>query len=408
MIPDAIDGAPASGRPPTVRDASIAAMAALGLSRIFGNPGRAQVPLLTDLPASFSFVLGLNDSSAIGLATGFALATGTPACVSLATLAGLRNALGAIVHARASRAPLLILVGGHHWDSAANSPIDDVEIARICADAAICTCAPAHPQLVPTGIATAFHEALQRQGPALVVVPAGFWDERLSTTLPATLTPEFRPKPALAGPGSVCDFSRLSRNAPSLRALDNAEPLDDTLQTNALQPERAISELARHLPDDVVLVSEASLSRDELLAYFPTQSPSCIMSVQGGCPGSGLTNAIGMKMAIPDRPVIALVGDESALCAIQALWTAAQYGAGVLIVVMNNHRYAAMDELARLRGSHRAWPDLIGIDVVGLARGFDCHAARVRDHEELSDFISAIAPRLRELAIPFVLDVQLS
>ena len=56
-------------------------------------------------------------------------------------------------------------------------------------------------------------------------------------------------------------------------------------------------------------------------------------------------------MARPDRPVLAVVGDGSSLYQIQALWSAARYGAGVLFIVLVNGGYAIMDRLAERNGA---------------------------------------------------------
>src|SRR5262249_62376450 len=95
----------------TVRDAAFEVMRRHGLSTIFGNPGSTEIPFLTDLPSDLRFVLGLHEGSVVGMASGYALARGEPAFVNLHTAAGLGNALNAIANARASRAPLVIVVG---------------------------------------------------------------------------------------------------------------------------------------------------------------------------------------------------------------------------------------------------------------------------------------------------------
>ena len=77
-------------------------------------------------------------------------------------------------------------------------------------------------------------------------------------------------------------------------------------------------------------------------------------------------------MGLPDRPVVAVLGDGSALFAIQALWSAARYDVGVLLVVMANGGYAVMDALAQRRGGAGAWPGFAAVDIAGIAR---CSAA---------------------------------
>ena len=70
--------------------------------------------------------------------------------------------------------------------------------------------------------------------------------------------------------------------------------------------------------------------------------------------GFALPAAIGLRMARPDRPVVAIVGDGSSLYAIQALWSAAHYDAGALFVILANGGYAIMDRLAEQAGRRGA------------------------------------------------------
>ena len=84
--------------------------------------------------------------------------------------------------------------------------------------------------------------------------------------------------------------------------------------------------------------------------------------------GFALPGAIGVRMALPDRPVVAVVGDGSSLYQIQALWSAARYGVGVLFVVLANGGYAIMDRLAeRARAGRRRGPRSRTIDIAAIA-----------------------------------------
>ena len=84
-------------------------------------------------------------------------------------------------------------------------------------------------------------------------------------------------------------------------------------------------------------------------------------------------------MARPDRPVLAVVGDGSSLYQIQALWSAASYGVGVLFVVLRNGGYAIMDRLAERTGSAGPWPRVDAVDIGAMARAQGCEARRIDD-----------------------------
>ena len=95
----------------TVREATLDALRARGMTTIFGNPGSTELPMLADYPEDFSYVLGLHESVAVGVADGFAQASGRPALVNLHTAPGVGNGMGAIFNAQANKAPLVITAG---------------------------------------------------------------------------------------------------------------------------------------------------------------------------------------------------------------------------------------------------------------------------------------------------------
>ncbi len=105
--------------------------------------------------------------------------------------------------------------------------------------------------------------------------------------------------------------------------------------------------LAQRLPAEAVLVEETPSSQPELYRRVAVRSPGGYMACGNGGLGFGVAGSIGLRMGNPSRPVVAVVGDGSSMYAIQALWSAAHYEVGVLIIVMANGRYKVMDNLAR-------------------------------------------------------------
>src|SRR5438067_13778074 len=95
----------------TVRDASFDLFRAHGMTTIFGNPGSTELPMLGPLPADFRYILGLHEAVAVGMADGFAQASGRITHVNLHTAPGVGNGVGAILGARANKAPLLVTAG---------------------------------------------------------------------------------------------------------------------------------------------------------------------------------------------------------------------------------------------------------------------------------------------------------
>jgi benzoylformate decarboxylase len=128
-----------------------------------------------------------------------------------------------------------------------------------------------------------------------------------------------------------------------------------------------------------------------------------------GALGFAIPAAIGIRMARPERPVLAVVGDGASLYAIQALWTAARYRVGALFVIMANGGYSVMDRLAQLHGGTTApsfsFPE---IDLSGLAHAFGCPARRVGSPAELEDAFDEILPGLAGRDEPLFLEVTVA
>ena len=145
----------------------------------------------------------------------------------------------------------------------------------------------------------------------------------------------------------------------------------------------------------------------ELLARLPAREPLGWLSPAMGGLGFALPAATGLRMARPDRPVVAIVGDGASLYAIQALWSAAHYRAGELFVILSNGGYAIMDRLAEQHGGAVPWPGF-GIDVAGLAQAFGCPARTVGRHDELLEAFDEVLPGLAGRDEPLLLEVAVA
>lgn len=99
------------GEQRTVLDASAEVFRAHGMTVIFGNPGSNELPFLAGLGDDFDFVLGLHEQAVLGMAEGYARATGRPVLVNLHAASGTGNAMGALTNAHYAHVPLVILAG---------------------------------------------------------------------------------------------------------------------------------------------------------------------------------------------------------------------------------------------------------------------------------------------------------
>jgi benzoylformate decarboxylase len=105
--------------------------------------------------------------------------------------------------------------------------------------------------------------------------------------------------------------------------------------------------------------------------------------------------------------VVAIVGDGSSLYAIQALWSAAHYGAGALFVILSNGGYAVMDRLVEQQGGSGPWPN-VDVDVAGLSRALGCPARTIDAHDDLLQTLDEVLPTLRDRNEPLLLDVKVA
>jgi benzoylformate decarboxylase len=171
-------------------------------------------------------------------------------------------------------------------------------------------------------------------------------------------------------------------------------PLPPPATCEPLRPGHVLDALAARLPGDVLLIEECPSSQPELYQRIPIRVPFGFLSTANGCLGFGLAGSIGLRMGLPERPVVAVLGDGSTMYAIQALWSAARYDVGVLLVVLANGRYAVMDGLARRAGGAAAWPGFESVDIGAIARGLGCPSVRVETFDELTRTLDEVLPGL--------------
>jgi benzoylformate decarboxylase len=213
----------------------------------------------------------------------------------------------------------------------------------------------------------------------------------------------------LAPVGPVC--AALARQLPSVERTRVDAPRAEVLASaphNPLLPAHVFSALAERLPGDAVVVEESPSSRRELITLVPAREPLGSVSPAMGGLGFAIPATIGIRMAQPERPVLAVVGDGSSLYSIQALWSAARYRVGALFVILANGGYAVMDRLVEKEGGPPPWPQFPEVDISALARGFGCPARRVATPHELEHALDEIVPGLARREEPLVLEVAVA
>src|SRR5687768_5181440 len=178
---------------PTVRDATMCLLRDLGMTTIFGNPGSTELPLFKDFPADFRYVLGLQESIVVGMADGYAQATGNAALVNLHSAAGVGHAMGNIFTAYRNRTPLVISAGQQARSILPYEPFLSASDATRLPDPYVkWSSEPARGEDVPAAIARAYHVAMQQPcGPTFVSIPVDDW-ERPSEPVPSRTVSRLR------------------------------------------------------------------------------------------------------------------------------------------------------------------------------------------------------------------------
>ena len=169
--------------------------------------------------------------------------------------------------------------------------------------------------------------------------------------------------------------------------------------------------IADSVPQDIIVVDESITSGAGLREFLPRRHARDYFGLKGGGIGWGLPATMGAALAFPDRPVLGVIGDGSAMYSIQGLWTAARYGLRSIFVICNNSQYLILKRrLHAYNGPASKAQTYIGIDLhapaiqfTGLARSLGVHAERV---ERPADLQQALKEALQRQG-PTLLDVPL-
>ena len=158
--------------------------------------------------------------------------------------------------------------------------------------------------------------------------------------------------------------------------------------------ERMMTELADVMPENGVLADESVTSRPTFLQARDFNEPGGFFRNAGGALGWGVPGALGVQMAMPDRPVLGMLGDGASMYTIQALWTAAKYNIPVKYVICNNGTYKILRlnmelYLREMLGDQERQSEYVGMDfgqrleIHKIAEGMGVEARRVEEPSDL-------------------------
>jgi benzoylformate decarboxylase len=162
-----------------------------------------------------------------------------------------------------------------------------------------------------------------------------------------------------------------------------------------IQPLPLLHAIGQILPRDAVVIEEVLSSAPGIRQMITSDDPQSYFGLRGGGIGWGIPASIGIKVALPNRPVVALIGDGSAMYTIQALWTAAHQKLDIVFVIFNNSSYRILKQRVHAMRGHAAQQDLyVGmelndppVDFVTLSKSLGVAGERARTIAEATDLI---------------------
>jgi benzoylformate decarboxylase len=227
----------------------------------------------------------------------------------------------------------------------------------------------------------------------------------------AQLTPRLRQRMATAQQDAA---KRRLDSERGLRLEERRSLQARTAEDDAKEPMSALvlmREIAQALPADAVVVNESVTAGGTLRAWLKLKDEKSFYQAKGGGLGFGLPAVVGVKLALPERPVVGLIGEGSAMYAIQGLWTAAHYELPVVFVICNNAQYRILKSgLLAFRSEPAKQGKFVGmdlihpeIDFVQLAESLGVSAERVTKSREvgpaLQQALSRPGPSLIDIPI---------
>jgi benzoylformate decarboxylase len=517
----------------TVREVTFDLLRSRGMTTIFGNPGSTELPFLKDFPEDFSYVLGLHEATALGMADGYAQGTGRAALVNLHTAPGLGNAMGAMVTAYHNKTPLVVTAGQQDRRHVALEPLLTGKLVELAEPYVKRSHEPARAEDVPGEIQRAYHTAMRHpRGPVFVSIPMDDWEAEveppdarevfyasapdpeglkkvaealrgahrpaivagagvarthafgdvveLAQKLKAAVweapfssligfpqdhplfrgqlpfvqkqlaerlsphdvvlvlgAPVFTYYPYVPGPtveegtqvfqisedpedtaqaavgtGLVGDIGMAVRGLADL--LPEADRTEPPAQEEPPIPEATapisvdylMHVLSEVLPEATVVVDEATSSKPKLHEHVRVNDPVGYHTSAAGGLGFGMPASVGLKLALPERPVVCVIGDGSSMYSFQALWSAARYGANVAFVVVNNRGYSILKGFRDDIGAGDEVPglDVPGINFVEAAKSLGCEGETVEEAQHLRGALT----RAFDAGRPYLVDVVVS
>ena len=176
---------------------------------------------------------------------------------------------------------------------------------------------------------------------------------------------------------------------------------------------RVMAEIRDAIPANAIIVDESITASIDLARTISSDGPGSYFGAKGGGIGQGIAGALGVSIATPDRPVVCISGDGSAMYAIQALWTAAHCELPIVFVILANREYRVLKhniDVYRQRFDITSQEPYAHMDLatpqlgfVEMAAGMGVAGTRVATGDEIGPALRAALasakPHLVEIAV---------
>jgi benzoylformate decarboxylase len=199
----------------TVREAAFELLRKRSMTTVFGNPGSTELPMLTEFPTDFRYVLGLQEATVVGLADGYAQASGRPTLVNLHTAPGVGNAMGAIFNAQANKSPLVITAGQQYRSlMTLQANLTNRDATHMPHPHVKWSYEPPRAEDVPHALARAIHmAALPPRGPSFLSIPMDDWGVEVDDGAVRHQSARSVAGAALPGPDTLAALAERLRHA---------------------------------------------------------------------------------------------------------------------------------------------------------------------------------------------------
>ena len=244
-----------------------------------------------------------------------------------------------------------------------------------------------------------------------IVSHCGLAIEELLGSIKSLLTPELE-----------SDIN-IRRSGVVTAAAEKRKDFDDLVaakwDNKPMSPARMMSELAKAIPDDAIVVDDSISNRAAMRHYFQGHKRGDLRAFRGQSIGGGIGTTMGTKVANPDRPVFGIIGDGSAMMTIQGLWTAANDNIPCIFVICNNGMYRVLKvnfdvyqreilQQEESAGGNLPYSDFpTPFDVSAIATSMGVHGERISDPAEIAQAVQRAVASGKPAVLDIVIDGSL-